>query len=357
MTHETVHQNVHHVREEVVTREIHTHDVYHRIQPIIDVEVLPARHFLPVEGGGLVEISAEDVPGRRNNWVIAETASKIPSDEAAPAKITRFSAREFPGTEGDAKRYITPQGLERTEETWVHPPELETGGMLTGQTWPMHFPGSQTATPDIRSTGNNTGSGGHHGQPVGSPADSRAPPMSQNLGRQGQPLGSRADQSDMVSTNMPRNTANPDQIMGSRTAGSDMRSGDQSRNAGYQGQPTGSQNMRSGDMPRNPGYQGQPAGSQYDMQSGDMSRNRGYQGQPTGSPNDMRSANVSRDPRYQGQPAGSQYDMQPANMPQITGVQGRMMGNLQEQGRERDMANPRYNQEQGREREMGNSRY
>lgn len=94
VVHEKVHRAVHHVREEVITREIHTHDIYHRIQPIVDVEVLPPRHFLPVEGGGLVEINAQEVPGRGSNWVIAETASKIPSDQAAPSGTTQFTAKK-----------------------------------------------------------------------------------------------------------------------------------------------------------------------------------------------------------------------------------------------------------------------
>ncbi|MCJ1359284.1 MAG: hypothetical protein MMC33_009285 [Icmadophila ericetorum] len=142
VVHETVHQDIHHIREEVITREIHTHDVYHRILPIIDVEVLPARHFLPVEGGGLVEISADEVPARANqHWVIAETASRIPSDAQVQAYTQRreFTAREFPGTEGDKVEYVGEDGVKRTEETWVHPPELETGGRETGQTWPMEF--------------------------------------------------------------------------------------------------------------------------------------------------------------------------------------------------------------------------
>ena len=137
VVHETVKQDVHHVREEVVTREIHTHDVYHRILPIIDVEVLPPRHFLPVEGGGLVEVSADEVPGRRNNWVIAETASKIPSGDPVSTERRSFTAREFPGEEGDDKSYVTPEGVETTEQTWVHPPILETGARATGQTYPF----------------------------------------------------------------------------------------------------------------------------------------------------------------------------------------------------------------------------
>lgn len=139
VVHETVHKDVHHIREELIRKEIHTHDIYHRIQPVIDVEVLPARHFLPVEGGGLVEISAEEVPGRGNNWVLAETVSKIPSDQAAPRGATDFTARIFPGREGDEVKYAAPEGHEKTEQTWVHPPELETGARDTGQSWPMVF--------------------------------------------------------------------------------------------------------------------------------------------------------------------------------------------------------------------------
>lgn len=126
--------------------------------PIIDVEVLPPRHFLPVEGGGLVEVSAAEVPGRGNNWVIAETASKIPSDQAAPKGRRPFTARAFPGEEGDAKRYVTPEGIERTEETWVHWPELETGAQLTGQSWPMVFDDdAQEKTPlsNVNDTSNS----------------------------------------------------------------------------------------------------------------------------------------------------------------------------------------------------------
>ena len=134
--HETIKQDVHHVREEVVTREIHEHDVYHRILPIIDVEVLPPRHFLPVEGGGLVEVTADEVPGRRNNWVIAETASKIPFQRSSTQGGGGSPLVNSPGEEGDSKSYITPEGIERTEETWVHPPILETGARATGQTLP-----------------------------------------------------------------------------------------------------------------------------------------------------------------------------------------------------------------------------
>ena len=76
---------------------------------------------------------------RGNNWVIAETASKIPSDQVAPGGARQFTAREFRGREGDAVRYTAPEGHEVVEETWVHPPELETGARDTGQSWPLEL--------------------------------------------------------------------------------------------------------------------------------------------------------------------------------------------------------------------------
>jgi len=143
VVHETVNNEIHHIRQEVITREIHDHEYYHRILPIVDVEVLPPRHFLPVEGGGLVEINSDEIPGRSKNWVIAETASKIPSGEPFTPKPNVFSARKFVGKEGDEKKYMTEEGYERTEQTWVHPPELETGARETGQSWPMEFEGRE----------------------------------------------------------------------------------------------------------------------------------------------------------------------------------------------------------------------
>ncbi|KAL8873884.1 MAG: hypothetical protein Q9174_000713 [Haloplaca sp. 1 TL-2023] len=178
VVHETIHRDIHHVREEQITKEIHTHDVFHRILPVIDVEVLPPRHFLPVEGGGLVEISGKEVPGRGRNWVIAETASKIPSDQQGSTKPREFSARQFPGTEGDALKYITPEGHEKTEQTWVHPPELETGGRDTGQTWPMEFGIGASSKSGREEKPSKTHKSKHHRKPVESrPSAAKQPGM------------------------------------------------------------------------------------------------------------------------------------------------------------------------------------
>ncbi|KAI4727259.1 hypothetical protein E4T49_04995 [Aureobasidium sp. EXF-10728] len=142
VVHETVMPEVHHIREEVITREIHNHDVYHRILPIIDIEVLPARHFVPTGNGDeLMEISADEIPGRtgyNQQWFIGEMLSKLPKDSNFFREPLRFTAREFPGTEGDYKEYVR-NGIPTTETTWVHPPVLDDMMYLAGQTQPFHF--------------------------------------------------------------------------------------------------------------------------------------------------------------------------------------------------------------------------
>jgi len=56
--------NTHEIVEQRITREVHNYDVVHRVLPVIDIEVLPPRHFVPsTKGDSLVEIPASQVPG------------------------------------------------------------------------------------------------------------------------------------------------------------------------------------------------------------------------------------------------------------------------------------------------------
>ena len=63
VTHETVRTHVHHITHRAVYREIHEYDVMHRVQPVVDIELLPARHFVQ-EGEELKEVDPRDLPGR-----------------------------------------------------------------------------------------------------------------------------------------------------------------------------------------------------------------------------------------------------------------------------------------------------
>lgn len=148
VTHETVNTTVHHIRHEEITREIHKHDVYHRTLPIIDVQVLPAKHFVPnPSGDGLVEVSADQLPDRMvdthtpRHWTIVETVSKTEDagDKGPKPGPRRFTARKFEGTDGDYREYVGEDGIPRTETTWVHPPTIDEDLKKRGLTQPLYM--------------------------------------------------------------------------------------------------------------------------------------------------------------------------------------------------------------------------
>jgi len=146
VTHEAIREDRHEIREEMITRETHEHHVYHRILPIKDIEVKPARHFVPIQDG-YVEVAEEDLPGRtrdKTNWAIAEMVSKSTPQTQQAATRGQFSARKFAGTEGDDKEYISPEGHPVKEQWWVHPPTLQTEAEGT---YPFHF-GSEDPRDD-----------------------------------------------------------------------------------------------------------------------------------------------------------------------------------------------------------------
>lgn len=131
-----VHRNI---RAEVVTREIHNYDVYHRIQPIKEVEVLPTRHFIRSPSGAVNEVPASSVPGitgKNQNWQIVETVSK---ETEAPLVPRKFTARPFKGTDGDYVESTGEDGVKRSHMTCIHPPTLQSGAERTGQSVALHL--------------------------------------------------------------------------------------------------------------------------------------------------------------------------------------------------------------------------
>ncbi|KAF2496042.1 hypothetical protein BU16DRAFT_364968 [Lophium mytilinum] len=141
VTHETVLPQLHHIREEQIHREIHNHTYLHRIQPVLEFEVLPARHFVPnASGQKLVEVSEDQIPectGENQRWFIAEKRSTVTHNGRPPNGTQPLTGLELDGH--DRKKYMTPEGFERTETTWVHRPVLEDTTKLQGPTFPVHF--------------------------------------------------------------------------------------------------------------------------------------------------------------------------------------------------------------------------
>lgn len=142
-THETIRQDLHEVEHRQITREIHEHHVFHRVLPIKDVEVLPAKHFVESENGQRIEIPESQIP----NGSVTKDAQrrmakalqrKMPKDSTGPGR-RQFTARDFQGTDGDYKESVYPDGAMYTEQSWVHAPVLATGAKNSGQTQPFHL--------------------------------------------------------------------------------------------------------------------------------------------------------------------------------------------------------------------------
>ena len=95
--------------EEHVSREIHTYEVHQMIQPVLDVEVLPARHRVPDEDGGLVDVSEEDVA--------RVYRAREAAEERGENKTSTRESLETPEEEGEPpqRRYNLRSGSRRPE--------------------------------------------------------------------------------------------------------------------------------------------------------------------------------------------------------------------------------------------------
>lgn len=149
VTHELVQPTEHHVTHEQVTREIHYHDVFHRVLPVIDLEILPTKHYVvdPDRPGTLKEIPESEAPVR-NNWTITPNIALV-SDESVGTdnpQVHKFSELRHCHADEQAepvlvskKSYITSNGATRTEYVWQHPPTFDMSAYDQGQTMPLRM--------------------------------------------------------------------------------------------------------------------------------------------------------------------------------------------------------------------------
>jgi hypothetical protein len=134
VTHEVIKPHEHEVIQQRIHREIHNYTYYHRLQPVLQTEVLPPRHFIPnPDGEGLIEISADELPNRtgKNRWW--DIVQKEPALPATP-----FEWRTEPQII-EGKPYITEEGFERRETTIIYPPTLDDMSRYSGLVQPVHF--------------------------------------------------------------------------------------------------------------------------------------------------------------------------------------------------------------------------
>jgi hypothetical protein len=180
VTHETRYVETHEVVQQQITREIHNHHVYHRVLPVLDFEVLPPRHFIPVEGGGLTEITEDQIPGgpmsQDVQQVIANAISTLMPKAQHSVVPRQFTARKFEGTEGDYKEWIGEDGIKRTEQWWVHPPTLEKESTFQGEARPFYFHTEHDGFRDPVLDGHPMGLRPLHEGSYTKPATKRFPP-------------------------------------------------------------------------------------------------------------------------------------------------------------------------------------
>ncbi|KAF1996841.1 hypothetical protein P154DRAFT_304574 [Amniculicola lignicola CBS 123094] len=159
VTHETIKPVEHEITTEVIYREIHNHDVYHLIQPVYETEILPTRHYIPdpQNPSQLIEVPESSLPdctGGHQRWQITPTPTPVHPNPKQQVDIGRDAVREklmytsFPAFASaglkepkiiDEKRYMSPQGFERIETTWLHPPTLEKMEGYIGPVMPIQF--------------------------------------------------------------------------------------------------------------------------------------------------------------------------------------------------------------------------
>lgn len=123
VTHQTIRRDLHELCREHITHEYHQDEYQHRILPVIETEILPARHFIQLDGGGLEEISEDEIPGELPPELqerISQAAATIfpatrPGDTPIPSLDGSFDPRHCRPTESS-----TPSGHSRHNTTWTY---------------------------------------------------------------------------------------------------------------------------------------------------------------------------------------------------------------------------------------------
>lgn len=141
VTHEIIKPHTHEIITEEIHRTIHNHSVYHYIQPVYSLEILPTRHFVlsSTDPPHLIEIPESQIPPsstpENQRWYIG---TRPVSPSAPTSKFFTGERRREPVVVDD-KSYMTDQGFERRETTILYPPTLEDMSGYEGLVLPIHF--------------------------------------------------------------------------------------------------------------------------------------------------------------------------------------------------------------------------
>lgn len=132
MTKEIVKPVVHEQVEEHITRHTHNYDVYHKILPVRDVEVLPARHWVPGPDGRLVQVDEKDVYSGAA-WSLGQTDGGAGNEMHQDQTREEQCAYDQPGV-GNLRTLkhatveqpkVIPGRVNQVYQTQIHRPEVD----------------------------------------------------------------------------------------------------------------------------------------------------------------------------------------------------------------------------------------
>lgn len=168
-THELVLPTEHEIITREIHREIHEHHWYHRALPVIDTEILPAKHYIYGEDGDtLIRIPESMVRGHTitgsytPSWSIVHQPQPAHAEDPFDSPLfgvepelpnikytTHFQPTskgqlQWSGVPGEPvkvmeREYITAEGIPRKETWWRYPPVMATAAYEAGLTVPMHW--------------------------------------------------------------------------------------------------------------------------------------------------------------------------------------------------------------------------
>lgn len=136
VTHEIVIPHVHEIVEERIEREVHVHDVHHYIQPVLDIEYLPAKHYLQDESGNLMPISAQEAmhyPEIRQSDMSAEEArqyTEIRQSDTSAEEAMHYEIRQSDISAEEARLYPEYRQSDISVENIRHYPEMRQSEVM-----------------------------------------------------------------------------------------------------------------------------------------------------------------------------------------------------------------------------------
>ncbi|PPJ50457.1 hypothetical protein CBER1_06757 [Cercospora berteroae] len=117
--------------QRAVSRDVHNHHHVHRVLPVIDLEVLPARHFVPDGRGGYLEITEEEIPGGKpsglDNLITEAVSKSSPRQGAVLPNVASPTRRDGSSSNGTTV-------VNQMHRPWLHSPGVTSS---TAQSQPV----------------------------------------------------------------------------------------------------------------------------------------------------------------------------------------------------------------------------